>query len=131
MTRLKRTIALSLTLVFFIMTNGFAMNSVRCMITGQTQKSVISQKCCCNTNSQATHKKCCERNTKLYKLNTKVVKQEIDSKINPIFLSSFVTINYLSLNVFENYDSTALNYFNQSHPIYKKETIILFQSFLI
>ena len=130
MENLKQILALSLVAVILTTTSGFALHSIRCLMTGEVYHSVVAQKCCCGSPQKEESKKCCDDETTVIKLDTEAALQKFNHNINPVFLTAFVA-NFIVINFPDRFINHHLNYLKDSPPLPEREIIIFVQSFLL
>src|SRR3546814_8924293 len=117
--------------VMLIPTSGFALHSIKCLMTDQEFHSVGNSSCCCGTPREDESQRCCDEETTTIKADRGAVQKELSSSVHPVFFAAFA----VSFLTFEGYpdleDEHFLHYLKIDPTPPKRDIIVLVQSFLI
>ena len=128
MKKVKQIFTLLLASFMLIVSTGFALHSVECLITGETFHSVHNADCCCGTHEKH-EQNCCDDETLVIKVDTEAVQKEFKTSVEPVFFTAFI-IHFVNF-AFSTADIDYSTSVRHTPPLPDRDIIILVQSFLI
>lgn len=129
MTSIKRILSLSLVVIMLFATNGFAVHTTLCLMTGDLYPSSGAKKCCCESPKDCGSK-CCHEHTEVLKIDLEALQVKLDKNIDLTFFVAFV-YQYLYLTFSPDGVTNLSNYDELKSPTAGQDIIVLVQSFLL
>lgn len=114
-------------MVVLLTTSGVALHTITCGMSGETYRSVIEKKCCCE---DSTEDECCNEESLVVRVDSHAPLKEFNFEVNPVFFGVFFTHFIKLLHPAVN-KVNYLNYSEHAPPLHEQEIIILVQSFLL